>query len=108
MLRVDKLVIMNACSVVGRLLPALFIQSIGVVNMVIGSAFGCSIMIFAFLGLNSAASVVLIAVFYGLMAGVCKSFPSLACPRLLTSPSSVISLQAPVVAVITPDISELG
>ncbi|KAF9485188.1 MFS general substrate transporter [Pholiota conissans] len=84
------LVIMNGCSFVGRLAPGLFIHSIGVVRMIVIAAACCSALIFAMIGLSSVPSIVIIAILYGFFSGV------------------FVSLQAPLVAVLTKDMSELG
>ncbi|KAF9485187.1 MFS general substrate transporter [Pholiota conissans] len=84
------LVILNGCSFLGRLAPGLFIHSIGVVKMIVISASFCSALIFAMIGLSSLPSIVTIAILYGFFSGI------------------FVTLQAPLVAVLTNDMSELG
>lgn len=63
---------MNGCSLIGRLAPGPFIHSVGVVNMIVGAAIGCSALIFGMIGLSSLPSIVVIAVFYGFFSGICE------------------------------------
>ncbi|KAF4623674.1 hypothetical protein D9613_001514 [Agrocybe pediades] len=84
------IVILNASNFIGRLVPGLLINALGTVNMVVASALSASAVIFGMIGLKSVTSVVLIAVSYGFMAGV------------------FVTLQGPLIASITTDLSHLG
>ncbi|KAJ7288634.1 MFS general substrate transporter [Mycena rebaudengoi] len=85
-----SLVILNASSFFGRLAPGMLAQKLGVLNMVTGAA-GCgAVLILGMIGLDSVASVVVIGVIYGFCAGV------------------FVTLMAPLVALLTDDIGELG
>ncbi|KAJ6483628.1 major facilitator superfamily domain-containing protein [Mycena vitilis] len=86
----NVLVIMNAASFVGRVVPGFLSRSLGVKLMVtVGSGCG-TVLIFAMIAIGSLASVVTISVIYGLTAG------------------SVATLMGPLFAVLTDDMSELG
>lgn len=85
-----SLVIMNGASFFGRLSPGFFARRLGITNMISFATFACSIMIFAMIGLKSVASVVIIAILFGFFAGV------------------YIALMAPLMVVLTEDLSELG
>ena len=63
---------LNAAGIIGRITPGFFARSIGVPNMVSVACYGCSAVIFAMIGLKSVASVVIIAILYGLLTGVCE------------------------------------
>ncbi|KAJ7215509.1 MFS general substrate transporter [Mycena pura] len=84
----DSLVILNTSSFVGRLLPGFFAQS--VINIII-AATGCgTVLLFCMIALKSVASVIVIGAIFGFCAG------------------AFVTLQAPLVAVLTEDIGELG
>ncbi|KAJ6477277.1 major facilitator superfamily domain-containing protein [Mycena vulgaris] len=85
-----SLVIMNVSNVVGRLSPGPLAHRLGVINMIAASA-GCSaILILCMIALKSVASVVLIGVLCGFFSGV------------------YVTLTAPLIAVLTEDVGELG
>ncbi|KAJ7779787.1 major facilitator superfamily domain-containing protein [Mycena metata] len=85
-----SLVILNFASFVGRLSPGLFVRRFGVLNMLTGAA-GCgAVLILCMIALKTIASVVVIGVLYGFFAGV------------------FITLMAPLLAVLTTDMGELG
>ncbi|KXN87184.1 Riboflavin transporter MCH5 [Leucoagaricus sp. SymC.cos] len=66
----NSLVILNGCSCVGRLLSAFLAHKTRVDFMAIGSAIVCGAIIFAFIGIGSAVSVVLVGVIYGFSFGI--------------------------------------
>ncbi|TFK45004.1 major facilitator superfamily domain-containing protein [Crucibulum laeve] len=63
------LVIMNFSTFCSRLTCGFFARRLGVENLIAGAAFTCSIMIFAMMKLDSVASVVVVAVLYGVFSG---------------------------------------
>ncbi|KAJ7730665.1 MFS general substrate transporter [Mycena maculata] len=84
------LVIMNASSFIGRLSPGFFARKFGILNMVT-IASGCgAVLILCMIALKTIASVVLLGVLYGLCAG------------------TFVGLMAPLLAVLTQDMGELG
>ncbi|KAF8205961.1 MFS general substrate transporter [Mycena galopus ATCC 62051] len=84
------LVIMNAASFVGRILPGILSQRVGVKAMVtVASGLG-SILIFAMIAMHNLTSVVTIGVLYGFFAG------------------GIATLMGPLFTVLTDDMSELG
>ncbi|KAJ6468940.1 MFS general substrate transporter [Mycena sanguinolenta] len=84
------LVILNASAFVGRVTPGFFAHSLGIANMVAGSA-GCgSVLILGMIGLSNVANTVVLAILYGFSSGV------------------FITMLAPLVAVLTDDMTELG
>ncbi|KAJ6554815.1 major facilitator superfamily domain-containing protein [Mycena capillaripes] len=85
-----SIVIMNVSNVVGRLSPGPLAHRLGVINMIAASA-GCSaILILCMIALKSVVSVVLIGVLCGFCSGV------------------YVTLTAPLIAVLTEDVNELG
>ncbi|KAJ7863543.1 major facilitator superfamily domain-containing protein [Mycena leptocephala] len=85
-----SLVIMSASSFVGRICPGFFAHSLGIANMATASA-GCgAVFILGMIGLSSIPSVVVLAILYGFCAGV------------------FITTMAPLVAILTDDLTELG
>ncbi|KAJ7753938.1 major facilitator superfamily domain-containing protein [Mycena maculata] len=85
-----SLVILNASSCVGRLAPGAFASRFGVIEMVVFASGGGAALILAMIALKTVASVVVIGILYGFFAGV------------------FVTLQAPVMAVLTEDMGELG
>ncbi|KAJ7197437.1 hypothetical protein GGX14DRAFT_545457 [Mycena pura] len=86
----DSLVILNASSFVGRLAPGLLAQRLGVVNIIL-TASGCgAVLLLCMIALKTFASVVTLGVIFGFWIGV------------------FVTLMAPLVAVLTPDMGELG
>ncbi|KAJ7075926.1 MFS general substrate transporter [Mycena belliarum] len=84
------LVIMNAASFVGRLVPGFVAHRWGVKTM-ITVASGCgAVLILAMVGIHNAASVVAFGVLYGFFAGI------------------IVTLMGPLFAILTDDVSELG
>jgi len=65
---------MNASSCIGRITAAVVASHLGIGNLVVGSTAICCALIFGMIGIQSVASVVVIAVFYGFSSGVCESF----------------------------------
>ncbi|KAJ7876424.1 major facilitator superfamily domain-containing protein [Mycena leptocephala] len=89
-LQLDDLVIMSASSFVGRICPGFFAHSLGIANMATASA-GCgAVFILGMIGLSNIPSVVVLAILYGFCAGV------------------FITTMAPLVAILTEDLTELG
>ena len=68
---INKLAIMNGCSVIGRLIPGFFVRSVGVFNMLVFCTIVCSGVVFAISGLQNIAGVVGIGVPMGLFSGAC-------------------------------------
>ncbi|KAJ6521130.1 major facilitator superfamily domain-containing protein [Mycena capillaripes] len=85
-----SLVIMNAASFAGRLTPGFFAHTLGVANMVSGAAAAGSVIILCMVTLATPVSVVVLGVLYGFCCG------------------AFITLMAPLVAILTDDLSELG
>jgi hypothetical protein len=71
-----QLVIMNASSFVGRIVPGFLAHSLGIANMATASA-GCgAVLVLGMIGLSNIASVVVLAILYGFCSGICGcSFP---------------------------------
>ncbi|PPQ98970.1 hypothetical protein CVT24_003466 [Panaeolus cyanescens] len=84
------IVILNGAGVLGRIIPGFFAHSLGVLNMVVASAVGCTVFIFMMMTIKTALSVVMIAILYGFFSG------------------AFITLQIPLIAIMTKDLSELG
>ncbi|KAJ7161154.1 major facilitator superfamily domain-containing protein [Mycena filopes] len=85
-----SLVILNGSSFVGRLAPGFFARRFGVANMAtIASGVG-AVLILCMISLKTIASVVVIGIIYGFTAGV------------------FVTLMAPLLAILTDNIGELG
>ncbi|KAH8814599.1 MFS general substrate transporter [Flagelloscypha sp. PMI_526] len=82
--------ILNASSFFGRMGSGFVAHKLGVVSLIAFSTLSCALVILGMIGLSNIPSVVLIAVFYGLFSGV------------------VLSLVAPMFALLTDDMSQLG
>lgn len=64
---------MNVGCFISGLLPTLFVESVGVVNMVIFSAVSTTAIIFSMVALKDLASALVITVLFGLCVGICES-----------------------------------
>ncbi|OAX37105.1 MFS general substrate transporter [Rhizopogon vinicolor AM-OR11-026] len=85
-----SLVIMNASSFIGQLTSGVLVEHFGVPAVLTGSTFVGTVLLFALIGLRTLASVVAIGILYGYSAGIFQA------------------LWAPVLAVLSPDPSDLG
>ncbi|KAH7923706.1 MFS general substrate transporter [Leucogyrophana mollusca] len=85
-----SLVIMNTSSFVGQLTSGFLADYFGVASIVVLSTFGCSVLLFAMIGVRTLASVAIFGVIYGYFAG------------------TFLALWAPMLEVLTPDLSEFG
>jgi predicted cobalt transporter CbtA len=107
-----QLVILNACAFVGRLSPGFFAHRLGVVNMLTAATGAGAVVIMSMIALRTTVSLVVVGVLYGYFAGICASPPPH--PRALLTPSSrhlqhvVATLMAPLFAILTDDMGELG
>ncbi|KAG1820091.1 MFS general substrate transporter [Suillus variegatus] len=86
-----SLVIMNAACFIGRCMTGTIAAYAGVLNSTIASTVACSAIIISMIALSDMASVVVLGLAYGYFSGVC-----------------MLSRWIPLVAVLTPDLSELG
>ncbi|KAG1789942.1 major facilitator superfamily domain-containing protein [Suillus plorans] len=82
--------ILNAASAVGRCTAGIIARYTGLLNLTIASVTACSVIILSMIALNNIFGAVAIGVAYGYVAG------------------TYISLLIPLVAILTPDLSELG
>jgi hypothetical protein len=108
-------VILNVSAFVGRLSPGLYANTLGVDNAVTISAGCCSVLILGMIGVKSVTSVAVIGIIYGFFAGVCETSFILFFIVTLLRASGIstfhcldISTLAPLFAVLSDDISELG
>ncbi|KAH7032117.1 major facilitator superfamily domain-containing protein [Macrophomina phaseolina] len=78
--------IMNASSVFGRIVPNLLADRFGSFNVLIPSALVTSALAFAWMGVDSVATIVIFCVLYGFFSGAIVSLPGTAlvklCPEL--------------------------
>ncbi|KAG1843891.1 major facilitator superfamily domain-containing protein [Suillus subluteus] len=85
-----SLVILNGSNFIGRLTSGFIEAFTGVLNLTIVSSISCGVLILGMIGLSSLASVVVLGVLYGYFSGL------------------NIAMMAPLIATLTPDLSELG
>ncbi|KAG2156795.1 major facilitator superfamily domain-containing protein [Suillus bovinus] len=85
-----SLTILSSGSFIGRLAVGVVSTYVGIPNTVVGSSFISSAVLFAMIGLHSAASVAVIAASYGFFSG------------------GVIALMGPLVSYLTPENSHIG
>ncbi|KAG1727502.1 major facilitator superfamily domain-containing protein [Suillus lakei] len=85
-----SLVILNASNCVGRVTSGFIAAFTGVPNLIIISTMLCGVLILGMIGLSSLTSVVVLGVLYGYSSGLNTA------------------LAAPLMAISTPDLSELG
>ena len=61
--------ILNASSIFGRVLPNFLADKIGSYNIIIPMSFGTGVLLFAWLGVHSAAGMIVFAILYGFCSG---------------------------------------
>jgi hypothetical protein len=99
---------MSASSFVGRICPGFFAHSLGIANMATASA-GCgAVFILGMIGLSNIPSVVVLAILYGFCAGVCELIHGWETDSVFNFGFLVITTMAPLVAILTEDLTELG
>ncbi|KAI5118374.1 hypothetical protein M0805_008702 [Coniferiporia weirii] len=74
-----SLPILNAASMVGRILPGFLSRKVGLLNMLIITSMFCAVVIFGMLGIHALGSVAAIGVLFGLFSG---SYVTLIAPML--------------------------
>ncbi|KAJ7202020.1 major facilitator superfamily domain-containing protein, partial [Mycena pura] len=84
------LVIMNFSSFIGRLVPGFFARKLGIINMIVVASGSGAVLILSMIALKTVPSVVVLGILYGFCAGV------------------FVTLMAPLLAVLTDDMGELG
>ena len=102
---------MNSVGLVGTLLPTLMLQRIRIDFTFIFSALVIASSVFAMIGLKDLASTAVITVLFGFFIGSCKSihgFSRWVAKLKVDRRRLVFSLQAPMVALLTDDSSQLG
>ncbi|KAF8557263.1 MFS general substrate transporter [Imleria badia] len=85
-----SLALLNGGSLIGRLSTGFIAPHVGVPSLLIISTAACGILILGMIGLNRVPTIVVIGTIYGYFSGVC------------------IALLAPLMTLLTNDISELG
>jgi len=85
-----SLVILNSFNCMGRVMSGFIAGFTGVPNLIVVATIACGVIILGMIGLNSLASVVALGICYGYFAGM------------------YIAMLAPLMAILTSDISELG
>ncbi|KAG1876820.1 major facilitator superfamily domain-containing protein [Suillus tomentosus] len=85
-----SLTIFSSGGLIGRLTVGFVSAYMGIPNTIIGSSLISSAILFAMIGLHSAASVAAIAASYGVFSG------------------GVVAMMGPVISVLTPEISHIG
>ncbi|KAG1748485.1 uncharacterized protein EDB91DRAFT_1245186 [Suillus paluster] len=82
--------ILNASSLIGRVTSWFIALFTGVPNLAIIATMSCSVLILGMIGLNSLASIVVLAVLHGYFEGL------------------FVAITSPLMATLMPDLSELG
>ena len=77
----SQLAILNASSVLGRLLPSFLADQLGVYNMLIPSLVASSVVLFGVLFVKNFTGVIVFGSLYGFTSGACTRICSLAIPR---------------------------
>ncbi|KAG2109860.1 major facilitator superfamily domain-containing protein [Suillus discolor] len=81
---------LHSGSFIGRLTVGFVSAYVGIPNTIVGSSLISSAVLFAMIGLHSAASVAVIAASYGFFSG------------------GVVAMMGPVISILTPEISHIG
>ncbi|KAJ7595002.1 major facilitator superfamily domain-containing protein [Mycena floridula] len=61
--------VLNGASMVGRILPNVFVRQVGVFNIIIPCVFACAICIFCIITVNNIATTMAFAIMYGIFSG---------------------------------------
>jgi hypothetical protein len=101
-------VISTASNFIGRLTSGYIAAFTQVLNLVIVATFSCALLIFGMIGLSNQASVVALGVVYGYFAGICKYFSSGPVKSFTWLTCTGAAMAAPLFAMFTPDVSEIG
>lgn len=108
----EQLVIMNASSFVGQLCSTVLVGHLSVPTLTIIATFCCTVILFGMIGVHTVAGIVVFGVLYGYFSGICASFLCLTRLDLLIARPvfvcPVLALWTPIMALLSPDLSELG
>ena len=105
----SQLAILNASSVLGRLLPSFLADQLGVYNMLIPSLVASSVVLFGMLFVRNFTGVIVFGSLYGFTSGACAHLCSLLTKSRSDDASFLdISLIPPLLGQLTTEISELG
>ncbi|KAG2118699.1 major facilitator superfamily domain-containing protein [Suillus discolor] len=85
-----SLVILNGSNCLGRFTSGFIASFTGVLNLTIVASISCGVLILGMIGLNNLASVIVLGMLYGYLSGL------------------NVAMAPPLVATLTPDLSELG
>jgi MFS family permease len=81
--------ILNAGSVVGRILPNLLADFVGPFNLVIPCVVACGGLMFSLLGIRDAASMAVVSTFYGIFSGAYLALVVAVVASLARSPAEI-------------------
>jgi predicted MFS family arabinose efflux permease len=84
------LTILNAASIFGRIIPNFFADKTGALNIMTPWVFFCGIIAYSWTSATSAGQIIVLCIFYGFFSG------------------TLVSIIAPAVVVISPDLSLVG
>jgi len=105
----SQLAILNAASFCGRILPGFFARQLGVGNIIAAATGGCAVMIFGMIGIKTLPEFIVFDLLYGFFAGTCKTlFNRVQYHFTDNILLKDISMNGPLMATLTDDISELG
>jgi hypothetical protein len=101
---------LNGASVVGRVVPNIFVERFGVFNVVVPCVAACAILIFSTLAVKSVAATLVFTVLYGFFSGACMpAMPYPVCLVYANGRGRVdVGLFAPMVASLAKDDDEIG
>lgn len=85
-----SLVIMNACSFVAQFTSGMLVKKVGEDTLLIIAGMGCTVLLFSMAWIKTLAGFIAVGVLYGFSSG------------------SALALWGPILALLTPDHSELG
>lgn len=99
---------LNAGSILGRVLPNILADAYGNLNVLTPIAFVCGALAFSMFGLKNVVGVVLFSILYGFFSGARKSGLAFGTIRLNLNASVVISMLSPLIASFANNVDELG
>ena len=99
------LTMLNAGSIIGRIVPNFIGDIWGPFNTIIVCTIACAVLIICLLAANGAAGIIVIAVLYGIFSGACTS------STVISTTTDIyldISLISPLFASLLRSVSEIG
>lgn len=107
-LTANQLAILNASSILGRIIPNMLVPKYGVFNLLIFSGVACAAVIFALFGISTTTGIIIFAILSGFSSGACTYVIMKNARLLLLSMHSDLSVIGVAIALHAHDPAEIG